>query len=100
MENRLRLAPSPTGLFHIGTARTALFNWAIASLSRFPSQVALQKLIPLLEDDNLEVVQRAILALGKLGEPEVLPILQAKLAEKREGIAQFVKIAISQLKCR
>ena len=27
MENRLRLAPSPTGLFHIGTARTALFNW-------------------------------------------------------------------------
>ena len=73
---------------------------AIASLSRFPSQVALPKLIPLLEDDNLEVVQRAILALGKLGEPEVLPILQAKLAEKREGIAQFVKIAISQLKCR
>ncbi len=27
MEKRLRLAPSPTGLFHIGTARTALFNW-------------------------------------------------------------------------
>ena len=26
MKNRLRLAPSPTGLFHIGTARTALFN--------------------------------------------------------------------------
>ena len=30
MENRLRLAPSPTGLFHIGTARTALFNWLYA----------------------------------------------------------------------
>ena len=27
MEKRLRLAPSPTGLLHIGTARTALFNW-------------------------------------------------------------------------
>jgi len=26
----LRLAPSPTGLFHIGTARTALFNWLYA----------------------------------------------------------------------
>ena len=30
MENRLRLAPSPTGAFHIGTARTALFNWLYA----------------------------------------------------------------------
>ena len=30
MKNRLRLAPSPTGLFHIGTARTALFNWLYA----------------------------------------------------------------------
>jgi len=24
---RVRIAPSPTGFFHIGTARTALFNW-------------------------------------------------------------------------
>ncbi len=30
MKNRLRLAPSPTGSFHIGTARTALFNWLYA----------------------------------------------------------------------
>ena len=30
MKNSLRLAPSPTGLFHIGTARTALFNWLYA----------------------------------------------------------------------
>ncbi len=27
---RVRLAPSPTGPFHIGTARTALFNWLFA----------------------------------------------------------------------
>lgn len=27
---RLRIAPSPTGYFHIGTARTALFNWLVA----------------------------------------------------------------------
>jgi glutamyl-tRNA synthetase len=27
---RLRLAPSPTGSLHIGTARTALFNWLYA----------------------------------------------------------------------
>ena len=29
-EVRVRLAPSPTGPLHIGTARTALFNWLFA----------------------------------------------------------------------
>ncbi|MFM9102271.1 MAG: glutamate--tRNA ligase family protein, partial [Cyanobium sp.] len=27
---RVRLAPSPTGTLHIGTARTAVFNWLFA----------------------------------------------------------------------
>ncbi len=27
---RVRFAPSPTGMFHIGSARTALFNWLYA----------------------------------------------------------------------
>src|SRR3989344_6129524 len=27
---KTRIAPSPTGMFHIGTARTALFSWAYA----------------------------------------------------------------------
>ncbi|MDP6539803.1 MAG: glutamate--tRNA ligase [Planctomycetota bacterium] len=27
---RLRIAPSPTGAIHLGLARTALFNWAVA----------------------------------------------------------------------
>ena len=27
---RLRIAPSPTGYFHVGTARTALYNWLYA----------------------------------------------------------------------
>jgi glutamyl/glutaminyl-tRNA synthetase len=27
---RTRIAPSPTGHLHIGTARTALFNWLFA----------------------------------------------------------------------
>src|SRR5215204_4791527 len=30
---RLRFAPSPTGFFHVGGARTALFNWALARRS-------------------------------------------------------------------
>ncbi|MEC8486980.1 MAG: glutamate--tRNA ligase family protein, partial [Actinomycetota bacterium] len=28
--SRFRFAPSPTGFFHVGGARTALFNWALA----------------------------------------------------------------------
>ncbi len=28
---RVRIAPSPTGLFHVGNARTALFNWLFAA---------------------------------------------------------------------
>src|SRR5215207_8356087 len=31
---RYRFAPSPTGMFHIGGARTALFNWALARRER------------------------------------------------------------------
>src|ERR1700720_3387518 len=27
---RVRIAPSPTGYLHVGTARTALFNWLFA----------------------------------------------------------------------
>ena len=27
---RVRFAPSPTGFFHVGSARTGLFNWLIA----------------------------------------------------------------------
>ena len=30
MEIRTRFAPSPTGYLHLGSARTALFNWAFA----------------------------------------------------------------------
>jgi len=30
---RVRIAPSPTGYFHVGTARTALFNWLVARQS-------------------------------------------------------------------
>ena len=27
---RVRFAPSPTGYFHVGSARTALVNWLVA----------------------------------------------------------------------
>lgn len=33
MQHVTRIAPSPTGMFHLGTARTALFNWLAARAS-------------------------------------------------------------------
>ena len=47
MTVRVRIAPSPTGNLHIGTARTALFNWLFARHQR-------GKFILRIEDTDLE----------------------------------------------
>lgn len=44
---RVRIAPSPTGYLHIGTARTALFNWLFAKKNK-------AKFILRVEDTDLE----------------------------------------------
>jgi glutamyl/glutaminyl-tRNA synthetase len=44
---RLRFAPSPTGMLHVGNARTALFNWLVARAGG-------GKLILRLEDTDAE----------------------------------------------
>jgi len=46
-EIRVRIAPSPTGLFHIGSARTALFNYLFAKKNK-------GKFILRIEDTDLE----------------------------------------------
>ena len=46
-EIRTRFAPSPTGLFHIGGARTALFNFLFAKVNG-------GKFILRIEDTDLE----------------------------------------------
>src|SRR3989344_5609904 len=47
MDIRVRIAPSPTGYLHIGTARTALFNWLFAKNNN-------GKFILRIEDTDLE----------------------------------------------
>ncbi len=49
---RVRMAPSPTGFFHVGTARTALFNYLFAkhSAQRAPGG----KLVLRIEDTDLQ----------------------------------------------
>jgi len=44
---RVRFAPSPTGLLHVGNARTALFNWLYAKRTG-------GKFIVRIEDTDLE----------------------------------------------
>ena len=44
---RVRMAPSPTGFFHVGTARTALFNYLFAQHSG-------GKLVLRIEDTDLQ----------------------------------------------
>ena len=46
-EIRVRIAPSPTGYLHIGTARTALFNWLFARHNN-------AKFVMRIEDTDLE----------------------------------------------
>jgi len=49
---RVRFAPSPTGYFHVGSARSALFNWLIARQS--PEGVFILRIEDTDEDRNRE----------------------------------------------
>ncbi|MEE2679324.1 MAG: glutamate--tRNA ligase [Myxococcota bacterium] len=81
---RTRFAPSPTGILHMGSARTALFNWAFAR--RHGGQHALR-----IEDTDrersTEASERALLAgLEWLGiEFDAGPIRQSEGRERHDA---------------
>src|ERR1019366_6303532 len=62
---RVRMAPSPTGYFHVGSARTALFNWLFARqqdgtfVLRVEDTDALRNRV-----EHTEGIERAMLWLG------------------------------------
>src|SRR5580700_11192277 len=62
---RVRMAPSPTGYFHVGSARTALFNWLFARqqggtyVLRIEDTDALRN-----RAEHAEGIERAMLWLG------------------------------------
>ena len=62
---RVRMAPSPTGYFHVGSARTALFNWLFARqqggtfVLRIEDTDALRN-----RPEHTEGIERAMLWLG------------------------------------
>jgi len=82
-----RIAPSPTGSMHIGTARTALFNWLYARHTggRFLLRI---------EDTDRErsteaAVQVIFDGLGWLGlEPDAPPVFQAARAERHREVVE------------
>jgi glutamyl-tRNA synthetase len=87
---RVRLAPSPTGTLHIGTARTAVFNWLFAK--RHGGQFLLR-----IEDTDKERSQEAFTAnildgLQWLGLPwDGEPVIQSgRLAEHQAAIKQLL----------
>ena len=86
-----RLAPSPTGSMHIGTARTALFNWLYA---RHTGGTFLLRI----EDTDRErstqsAVQVIFDGLDWLGlKPDAEPVFQSQRADRhREVVQQMVE---------
>jgi glutamyl-tRNA synthetase len=82
-----RLAPSPTGSMHIGTARTALFNWLYA---RHTGGTFLLRI----EDTDRErstesAVQVIFDGLDWLGlTPDAPPVFQSKQADRHREVVQ------------
>jgi glutamyl-tRNA synthetase len=95
---RVRLAPSPTGTLHIGTARTAVFNWLFA---RHHGGKALLRI----EDTDKkrstpEAIEAIIDGLGWLGlEYDEAPVFQSDRAERHAEVAHKLLEAGHAYKC-
>jgi glutamyl-tRNA synthetase len=82
---RTRIAPSPTGMMHIGTARTALFNWLYAR------HTGGQFLLRIEDTDRERSTDAAVKVifdgLNWLGlEPDEPPIFQATRADRHREV--------------
>ena len=62
---RVRFAPSPTGRFHIGSARTALYNWAFTKASGGSLILRIEDTDPERStEENTQIILRAMAWLG------------------------------------
>ena len=93
-----RIAPSPTGDMHIGTARTALFNWLYAKRTG-------GKFLLRIEDTDRErstpsAVQVIFDGLAWLGlTPDAEPVFQASRAERHQEAAYQLLAQGSAYRC-
>ncbi|MGI5169212.1 glutamate--tRNA ligase [Spirillospora sp. CA-253888] len=89
---RVRFAPSPTGMFHVGGARSALFNWAMAKQSG-------GTLVLRIEDTDAsrnspewtEGIIRALAWLGMDGGEYEGPYFQSANADKHAAAAAALR---------
>ena len=94
-----RIAPSPTGSMHIGTARTALFNWLYARHTG-------GKFLLRVEDTDRErsteaAVQVIFEGMKWLGlEADETPVFQAARADRHRNPANVVVISTKTPPCR
>ncbi|MFC0080672.1 glutamate--tRNA ligase [Aciditerrimonas ferrireducens] len=91
---RVRFAPSPTGSFHVGSARTALFNWLFA---RHHGGTFLLRIEDTDAERNREDWVGGILdALAWLGlEPDEAPVRQSAMVERhQEAIDRLLRAGL------
>jgi glutamyl-tRNA synthetase len=95
---RTRIAPSPTGFLHLGTARTALFSWAYAR--HYGGQFVLR-----IEDTDVarstqDSVDQIIAAMTWLGlEYDEGPIYQMQRLERYNQVIEQMIAAGSAYRC-
>tara|TARA_Y100001968_G_scaffold212004_1_gene195129 strand:+ start:417 stop:1850 length:1434 start_codon:yes stop_codon:yes gene_type:complete len=88
---RVRLAPSPTGTLHIGTARTALFNWLYARNKKGKFLIRIEDTDR--ERSKPEYVESILKGLKWLGLQwdEDLIIQSSRIESHREAIKKLLK---------
>jgi glutamyl-tRNA synthetase len=86
---RVRIAPSPTGLFHVGSARTALFNWLLARRHGGTFVVRIEDTDA--ERNREEWIDVIVDALDWLGlAPDEPPVRQSQFAAAHDDAAALL----------
>ncbi len=95
MSVRVRLAPSPTGNLHIGTARTALFNWLFASANKGKFLIRIEDTDK--ERSKLEYTENILEGLSWLGITwDESPIIQSEyISEHKNAIKKLLDLGLA-----
>ena len=91
MKPRVRFAPSPTGFLHVGSARTALFNWLYARATGGTYVLRIEDTDQ--ERNRPELTEQLLQELDWLGlDWDEGPIYQSEKKERhREGVETFLE---------
>jgi len=95
---RTRIAPSPTGFLHLGTARTALYSWAYAR--HFGGQFVLR-----IEDTDVarstqDSVEQILASMRWLGlDPDEGPIYQMQRLARYQAVVEQMIAAGTAYRC-